>query len=120
MISLWDASGDDSFVYVAGDGDDRIRDDGGADAIILGSSITPADVTFSIDDDDIIMHFAGGGTLKLIYGLVEGNEIEEIRFSDSTVWNPVVRLQTATPGDDNLIGAKSADTISGGAGNDTC
>ena len=115
----WDIAGDDSYVYAAGDGNDRIRDDGGTDAIILGSSITPADVTFSINDDDIIMHFAGGGSLTLVYGLVEGNEIEEIRFDDSTVWNPILRLQTSTSGDDNLIGTKSADTISGGAGNDT-
>ena len=115
----WDTAGDDSYVYAAGDGDDRIRDDGGTDAIILGSSITPADVTFSIDDEDIIMHFAGGGSLTLHYGLVEGNEIEEIRFADSTVWNPAVRLQTPTSGNDNLVGTKLADTISGGAGNDT-
>ncbi|NIJ39525.1 Ca2+-binding RTX toxin-like protein [Sphingopyxis panaciterrae] len=114
----WDVSGNDSYIYELGDGTDRIRDDGGTDAIILGSAITPGDVTFSVDGEDILINFASGGSLTIENGLVEGSEIEEIRFGDSTVWNPVLRLQTPTSGNDNLIGTISADTISGGAGND--
>ncbi len=114
-----DDAGDDTYVYEAGDGGDRVRDDGGTDAIVLGSAITPGDVTFSVDDDDIILTFAGGGSLTIQNGLIEGNEIEEIRFDDSTVWNPIVRLQTPTSGNDTLIGTISADTLSGSAGNDS-
>ncbi len=115
----WDVDGDDSYVYNAGDGVDQVRDDAGTDKIILGSSIVPGDVTLSVDGEDIILTFAGGGSLTIQNGMLEDSAIEEIEFDDSTIWNPILQLQMPTSGDDNLIGTNSADTISGGAGNDT-
>jgi Ca2+-binding RTX toxin-like protein len=85
--------GDDSYVYERGDGEDVIRDDGGAaDRIVFARSIAPADVTVDSSGNTLIFDVRSnrarvGDRLAIVDGLLATSEIESVEFADGTVWN---------------------------------
>ncbi|KZM42412.1 hypothetical protein OA90_27295 [Labrenzia sp. OB1] len=121
--------GNDTYIYNLGDGNDTIYDgsyDGSLDRLVLGEGILPSEVTVirsSSDLDDITLHFIDGGSITLneqFYPFAEYG-LEEIVFTDGTVWteSDLIQLsQTGTENDDRLVGGLDADIISGGEGAD--
>jgi Ca2+-binding RTX toxin-like protein len=81
-----DFSGDDTYHYNIGDGTDIIDEWEGFDVLVLGPGIAPGDVTVSIDNDDVIFSFAGGGEVIVWYGAYEEYAVDEVHFADDTVW----------------------------------
>ncbi len=140
----------DTYVYNPGDGDDVIwdssYDSSGAETLLLGESIAPADVVFSKvtnDWDDIRISFAGlAGSIIFDEQHRNNAGIEAIQFADGTVWDQagiharyIAAQQTAgadtiygtelddlvaaAGGNDNVTTGDGDDTLGGGTGNDT-
>lgn len=87
----------DTYYFNAGDGMDTIDETGGltgetyADKIVLGSGITPADVTLTRGNNttDLLINFSNGTDQIRIsdwYGN-DNNRIESLAFADGTVWD---------------------------------
>lgn len=123
--------GDDIYRYNLGDGDDVIFDynygNDGADRIVFGVGIAPADLRFAnnpSDGSEIIVSFASSsGSIRIRNQWWGDAGIEFLEFADGTVWdqNQIAAAWTAgqsSVGDDLIFGSGNADVLSGGAGND--
>ncbi len=126
--------GDDTYVWVRGDGNDTISEgtnDGQADKVVL-DGVDPAEVTLVRNGNNLTLVIAestagagDGGSILLDAQLDDnfGRGIEQIVFADGTVWTANdlrlgVLSAVSTSGDDTIVGFNTADTIRGGAGND--
>lgn len=122
----------DTYVYAAGDGDDRIEeyDDSDLDPAVtavpvdrlLMVGLTSADVTISADGDDIVLTIAGGGEIRLVGQLASGG-IDEVIFANGSRFtaDDLASLtfdEPITAGDDFISGTRFSDEIDGLAGND--
>ena len=125
-------SGDDTYVFTAGDGDDTIVETqaGGALDTIRLKGVDPAHVTFHRSGNDLVMSFGGTlGSIKLSgftsdFKHYDQFGIEQVIFDDGSVWNKDFLRQrsvydSATDGDDVLIGTSASGEFGGGKGNDT-
>jgi Ca2+-binding RTX toxin-like protein len=123
-------AGPDTYLFGRGSGTVTIRDDdstpGVIDTIQLGPGILSSDVTLR-RQPGYDLHLTINGTTDQLgvqyFFLTEvpGNQIEQIRFEDGTVWDLPTIMQMVlkpTAGDDVLTGYSAADTISGLDGND--
>jgi len=124
--------GDDVYNYSAGGGDDVFSDYvnywGSYNVVQLGAGLTPGDISFlrsPLDGNDIVLQFAGGGSITLDNQLYGGREwgIDLLRFADGTEWtaatiNDSFFAALTTSGDDVIEGGGQADPLNGGAGND--
>ena len=142
--NYWDeAGGNDTYIYNAGDGFDRIHDKFGYDTIRLGEGITASMLTMNRWDD---------GQLEITFDGVEGNividnyfndddnKIEKIILNDGTEITDFTPYFTSVETDTNyaasgngkiqnitaigssnitLIGNSNNNTISGNSGNNT-
>ena len=81
-------SGNDTFVYALGDGDDTIYDGAGLDLLFFDNSVTFGDVAFSTSGDDLILDISDGGSIELVDFLTTGDlGVEDIFFDhDSTLY----------------------------------
>jgi Ca2+-binding RTX toxin-like protein len=85
-------AGHDRYVYLAGDGDDLIRDTGPAgDTDVLAlAGFTPPDVAFhrlSAAPDDLVITLATGGRILIEgFGSAPGIGIDAVSFDDGTTW----------------------------------
>jgi hypothetical protein len=128
-------AGDDAYYYIRGDGHDTITElwaEGFADSLFL-VGVVPAQITGIRNGNDITLVIAesapgagDGGSITITNGLEEyvWQGIEQITFSDGTVWTPLdVRnlADTLTASDENIIGLKANDNYSytRGGGHDT-
>ncbi|MGL1919994.1 MAG: cadherin-like domain-containing protein [Hyphomicrobiales bacterium] len=128
--------GDDVYHYNIGDGTDTIDENvkivsySNTDKILFGDLISPGDVEFSHDGNNLTISFVGSADQLIVLnqysygGLGYGSydEIESYEFYDGTVWtaaNVREKLLEATDGDDYLLGFHTADTLAGGLGDDT-
>ena len=125
--------GSDTYRWGVGSGQDSVSDfavgPGTIDTVqVVGA--TPADVTVTrdlgVNATAITLRLAGtGDTLTLNNWFDPNAQIEQISFTDGTLWDAtaiLARLQstlTGTEGNDYLSGSELADTISGLGGNDT-
>lgn len=150
--SLFGGAGDDLYRFGRGDGSDTILDrgperwwgfeGGGSDTVALRSGVAPDDVeVVQPSSEDISIRIKGtNDELRLSGTLVDPTKrIENVSFSDGTVWSYADLLSRAltptdgndvrwagdTPstllgggGDDTLYGSTGADVINGGVGND--
>ncbi|WP_339765226.1 calcium-binding protein, partial [uncultured Hoeflea sp.] len=135
----------DTYVFGRGYGQDVIEDNltnilsTDTDRVLFRSDVSADDILFirvEGDADSIVIQIAGtDDTLTLqnqyyytetgVYGAVFFDRIEEFVFSDGSdvVWtasNIAQRIldESATDGDDHIIGFSIADVLDGGAGND--
>ncbi|TCM07353.1 calcium-binding protein [Sphingomonas sp. PP-CC-3G-468] len=123
--------GNDVYRYAAGDGQDTILDTvdywgsggGGFDTLSFGAGIGADDVvvTKAANGNDLILGLADGGSVTLATTLSDGNNhVEQVTFSDGTVWNDtqLALYASATDGDDVLAGTVDDDWLRGRAGAD--
>lgn len=130
--------GSDTYRFDLGFGVDEIRefvdnvsfeDD---DGVIFGTGLLFTDAVFTRTDDDLTISFAGMADHVTIVGQFEpqafddgARDIETFTFGDNVVLTPAdirewLLAQASTTGADLITGFSSvADTIDGGAGNDT-
>ena len=125
------AAGSDTYHFAPGDGVDTIQDGGGeadVDVVLFDPGIAPASIAVSRDsqDADSIILTVGqtGSSIKLAGQLASPESaIEEVRFSDGTVWTgEEIRERlldgASTTGDDVIEGTGFGDAIDAKAGND--
>lgn len=149
---LQGGAGDDFYVFNAGDGQDTIYETGGTDTLEFGMNINPEDIKVNrvsrtsgnATHYDLILTINGTAdkvTVESYFGYSTwngtytspGQQIEEIRFADSTVWTETtiydkLRNVTGTEGSDTIqaydsvnvafYGLGGEDSLSGGAGDD--
>lgn len=125
--------GDDVYVYSPGGGDDVVSEYayyyGSWNVLTLGAGIAAGDVSFTrsaADANDIVLSFAGGGSVILDNQLYGGREwgIDVLRFADGVEWdadaiNNRFFATLTTNADDIIEGGGRSDILAGGAGNDT-
>jgi Ca2+-binding RTX toxin-like protein len=143
---LLGGAGNDTYIFNLGDGQDRIQEGGGSlDILRFGVGIAPGDITFSRSGYDLVLSIPGGDQVKIEgWGNSVAARIEQIEFSDGTVWDaayvqsranlPIVGTAGSDSlsawagensalqglaGNDALYGGNGDDTLDGGAGNDT-
>ncbi len=132
--SLSGGNGDDTYVYVRGDGYDTVIDNANSynDRVVF-TDINPSAVTLvrnGIDLTLVIAESAPGagdaGSILLKDTLEDAWALgmEKIVFADGTEWTrsdlrAMVLAQASTPGNDTIIGFNVADVINAGAGNDS-
>ena len=114
--------GDDVYRLRAGDGADSAFDSGGFDAVEFDASVSPADVSLVRDPFNLVITYTGG-SLTVPNGSAEDERIEEIRFSDGTVWDFdfIIRnsTQVLSAGGDFARGSSANDRIDGSSGDDS-
>lgn len=99
--SISGGSGSDTYIYNLGDGHDSITEavayDSSVDKLLLGASISASDTLISRSGPDVTLTFSDGGTVKLVgQGGANGSGVEQVIFSDGTVWSKQ-NLLGATP-----------------------
>ncbi|MGX7743990.1 S8 family serine peptidase [Rhodopseudomonas parapalustris] len=131
--SLYGYSGDDTYFYAVGDGNDSIFESaigGDTDRIVFGADIDPEDVAVErvpSDLTDVILHVGstGGITIDGEFSDAAGSGVERVEFANGTTWTlddlkarSILYMETA--GDDTIRGFVGRDDeIAGSAGNDT-
>ena len=120
----------DTYVYSLGDGNDTILDDSGSstytDRLVL-TDLTSDDVELTRTNSHLIIKVLTDGALITVTDQFKSTfakyGIEEIVFSDGTVWNRSEIQNNAwirgTDGDDQFVGTTGEDTFYGDLGNDT-
>ncbi|UJW73550.1 calcium-binding protein [Rhizobium sp. SL42] len=124
-------AGSDTYVYASGDGSDFIDDESGSTTdidVVKLIDLNVGDVTFSRSGTHVkIMVISTGHVITLdeqLYSTTANWGIEQIHFSDGTIWSRAqiaeasVPVSVGTAGHDTLMGTSSADIIDGGAGDD--
>ena len=130
-------TGDDTYIYARGDGNDTIIED--PDSVhsafdtLKFQDINSNSVSLVRNGNDLTLLVSesspgagDGGSVLLKQELDENfsQGVEQIVFADGTAWSRAdlrvrVLAQASTSGDDTIVGFNTADTIRGGAGNDT-
>ncbi|WP_316168619.1 MULTISPECIES: calcium-binding protein [unclassified Bradyrhizobium] len=123
-------NGNDTYQFNLGDGQDTILDNGSTgdlDVLNLGAGINSGDVivTQANNGNDLLLSISGTTDTVLLKSELSGwgswSGVDQINFSDGTVWNRVALVQRsmlANGGNDTFYGDFNANTLSGGAGND--
>ncbi|WP_436088929.1 calcium-binding protein, partial [Pararhizobium sp. LjRoot255] len=127
-------SGDDTFRYARGDGNDTIIEEAnnGVNDRLLLTDVNPADVTLVRNGNDLTVVIAesspgagdaGSILIKATLDSSYDRGIDKIVFADGTTWTRAdLRLmlldQASTVGNDIIAGFNVAETITGGLGND--
>lgn len=132
-------SGNDTYHYNLGNGDDQIYEggaDGTADRVVFGSGITTTNITLDPGHAhlyDLTINFSDGGSLLLDLQRISAAAygVEEVEFADGTIWSDtdiarfVTQIGTAanqtltgTADVDRLVGKGGDDTLLGNVGND--
>ena len=118
----------DIYRFSLGDGQDTIMDAGGVDRIEFGERIEPSWVTVRSNGLDMVISLITGDSITITNmfdpvtgALVSEHAIETLRFADGVEWNLENMHAEAlrdSVHDDILVAFDSADTVSGGLGND--
>jgi Ca2+-binding RTX toxin-like protein len=125
--------GSDTYLYNAGDGNDRIYDAGNyyhqtnVDRLVLGAGLTSSGLLLARNGTGLTLNFIGQtGSIYLdAIDAIYNSSIEQLVFGDGTIWGRS-DLMTATVAQMVAAGAttimgfdQTADAITGTAGNDT-
>lgn len=122
--TLIGGSGDDAYYFDAGSGHDLVVDQdatqGNTDTLVLGSGITPENLSILSSPGMLSLALAGSGdSLDIQWQPQDGYAIERISFADGTVWDGS-RLEAqaapASPADDSaqVPGGSEATAPDGG------
>lgn len=125
--TLEGGAGNDAYLVGVGDGTKRVVDTAGLDTIRFGHGIAASAVQFGRLGSDLVISGSQFGSLVAagqFAGAEPSGRIETFAFADgsSLSWQDVqsqLAGQTATPGDDTIIGFDTDDSLAGEAGNDT-
>ena len=130
--TLWGGWGGDTYLFERGDGQDSISESGygygDVDTLRFGAGITAADIVVSREGSSLVFAVAGTDDRVTVSNWRDGDwyRIEQVAFADGTVWDAaaLAAMVAALPvlgtdGDDYLVGDEYANTVDGGAGNDT-
>lgn len=117
---------DDTYIWDVGDGNDLIMEDGGADKILLGSSVNANDVRFWKSGTDIQIHIGSeyievNNHFYYTGGAYRGTDyVETLEYSDGSTVDLTQNLTfTGTNSNEYVYALKdSDDTLSGLGGND--
>ncbi len=124
-------NGNDTYLFDLGGGVDTINEiDGNAflDVLKFGSGITPADITFVRNGDNLEFLHANGNDKVIVANWFVPNhdsfQIDSVEFTDGTQWtktqiNALFETITGTAEDDTLYGSGLDETLYGLDGNDT-
>ncbi len=128
--NLEGGQGADTYVYNAGDGNDRIFDLGDYnastpnDTLVLGAGISAGDLLLTRDTADsrnLIIRFGNvSGSIVIDDQFNDGNAgIDRIQFADGTIWDRSSITQATAGGSLNAVnGGEQADVLTGTAGGD--
>ena len=120
--SLNAGSGDDTYIWNLGDGYDTIYDSNGNDKIVFGTEITPEDLTFTQNGNNLVITMKGDSSQGIeIINYYNSHPLEELHFADGTVKLLPQMDITLVQGNHNetINGTNSNETIYGNGGNDT-
>ncbi|MDP2242366.1 MAG: putative Ig domain-containing protein [Burkholderiales bacterium] len=86
---LLGGAGSDTYYFGRGSGADTIEDAAGDyDAVVLGDTITPDDLTVTRTDDSLSLRINGtSDELSILWQPQDGYRIEQVRFADGTEWD---------------------------------
>lgn len=88
--TLRGGAGDDDYYFARGAGQDLVIDDGSAvrgDRVVLTPDVTPADVGWARDGQDMVLSLVGTeDALRIRWFDSPDRRIESIEFADGTVW----------------------------------
>lgn len=79
---LFGGADDDVYVYRVGDGDDRVEDFEGYDALQFGRGINLDDLIVTADGDDLKIRLAIGGSVTVTRGMLEESTVREVWFGN--------------------------------------
>lgn len=126
------SGGDDTYVFNLGDGQDTIQEyisgsAGGTDTLQLGPGIVAGDlvITQGNSGQDIVIAISGTTDKITIHRSVSSwydHRVEQLRFDDGSILTYAQMLDlatTPTSGNDVFYGDERANSLGGGAGNDT-
>ena len=115
----------DTYIFSPGSGIDTILEESGNDDVIEIVGIMPEKVILNRYEDQLVISIQDSQDQLNILNWFDSNSIEQIRFSDATVWdrNEIQRILDLNPifgsiGNDQLVGTDKKDYINGGYGND--
>ncbi|MDI1350342.1 calcium-binding protein [Aquabacterium sp.] len=123
-------AGSDTYVFGRGSGRDVINSAdttaSKVDVIQLSAGILVSDITLKRENDALLLSIRGtADSIRInnyfVNDASSGNQVEQIRFADATVWDISMvkaKVLTATDGDDTLFGYATSDTIAGQMGDD--
>jgi Ca2+-binding RTX toxin-like protein len=124
--NLQGEAGNDTYVYAVGDGQDVVVDTSGFDAIAFGTGISTSAVSTARSGSALVLNVnvSGNTGSVTVQNYFNGQEAEEVRFADGTVWDVAtvrakVLAAAQTAGNDLITGYETSDTINSLAGNDT-
>lgn len=127
---LYGEEGSDTYLFNRGGGADTIVNAdgdsaGSLDALSFGSDIAPTQVSAARSGNDLVLALDGTADRVHLRDYFLGGEalVEEIRFTDGTIWSeptfaPLATLD-GTSGSDFLQGTDFSERINGFAGTDT-
>src|SRR5205807_5617891 len=125
--------GADTYIYNAGDGNDRIyeavahSDAASLDKLVLGSGLVQSNTLVAHSGASVTLTFTnqpGSIYIDNVDDPFDGAGIEQVVFGDGTTWSQqdvkaAYITQHETSGNDTVVGFSTADSISGGLGDDT-
>ncbi len=117
-----DAGAGNDTLY-GGDGNDVVNGGADNDNVQFAADILPTDIGLSRSGYDLWLAINGTTDKLTVSGYFQSdaasaNIVEQLKFANGTVWD--VAAVKGKAGNDNLQGYATADTFTGGAGNDTC
>jgi Ca2+-binding RTX toxin-like protein len=124
--ALMGGNGNDTYFWSLGDGNDTITDNAGINALEIGEGVDPSKIVIGRNNQDVYFQIAETRekiTIKDWYYNTR-NQLNEIRFSDGTVWtaqdvNAKAPILMAPEEGGTVVGFVTGDILEGGAGNDT-
>ncbi|MES2742039.1 MAG: calcium-binding protein [Pseudomonadota bacterium] len=131
--SVYGAAGNDTYRFGRGDGQDLIR--AGSEllnetnTLEFGAGIVAAQVLVSRVGNDVVLRIADGDervTVEAFFdyndGVNPGNEVQQVRFADGTVWTGAqlaALTRVGGAGADVLLGSAADEALNGFGGDDT-
>ncbi|WP_420475452.1 calcium-binding protein [Noviherbaspirillum sp. ST9] len=126
--TLAGGNGGDTYKFARGSGQDTISEDDytTSEADTIEVDALPSEVTLLRDDNNLILRINGTNDTLTVTGWFHDSgrfRVEQLRFSDNTLWGVSKLLDTAsasigTTGAETLYGNSEANVIDGMGGND--
>lgn len=86
--------GDDTYFFSPGDGIDRIKDGNGTDTLVFGDGVASDSLSISRTGDELRIDY-GSDAIVIQWQSALGYRIENVTFSDGTVWDAETLEQMA-------------------------